>query len=77
MGVRNVFINQHETEWLILHSIDEAVFLADRALVLKDGRIMGEHAIELSRPRSPDVKFTKRFNDIKKVISESIYSSPE
>ncbi|WP_407697089.1 ABC transporter ATP-binding protein [Streptoalloteichus hindustanus] len=36
---------------LVTHDVDEALTLADRVLVLADGRIAAEHAIPLSRPR--------------------------
>ncbi|WP_017612384.1 ABC transporter ATP-binding protein [Nocardiopsis salina] len=36
---------------LVTHDVDEALQLADRALVLTDGRISWESAIDLERPR--------------------------
>ena len=36
---------------LVTHDVDEAVLLADRALVLENGRIRAELAIDLPRPR--------------------------
>lgn len=39
---------------LVTHDVDEAVLLADRALVLVDGRIGRELAIDLPRPRRRD-----------------------
>lgn len=38
---------------LVTHDVDEAVLLADRALVLVDGRIAEEIHIDLPRPRDP------------------------
>jgi sulfonate transport system ATP-binding protein len=40
------------TTLLVTHDVDEAVLLADRALVLADGRIAADIAIDLPRPRS-------------------------
>jgi sulfonate transport system ATP-binding protein len=36
---------------LVTHDVDEAVLLADRVLVLQDGRIHGEFSVGLARPR--------------------------
>jgi sulfonate transport system ATP-binding protein len=40
------------TTLLVTHDVDEAVLLADRALVLDGGRIVASIAIDLPRPRS-------------------------
>ena len=39
---------------LVTHDVDEALALADRVLVLADGRIAHESRIELDRPRDRD-----------------------
>ncbi|MEV6350195.1 ABC transporter ATP-binding protein [Actinoplanes sp. NPDC051851] len=39
---------------LVTHDVDEALLLADRALILDGGRITTELAIPLDRPRAPD-----------------------
>jgi sulfonate transport system ATP-binding protein len=39
---------------LVTHDVDEAIALADRVLVLADGRIAHESRIELDRPRDRD-----------------------
>ena len=36
---------------LVTHDVDEALLLADRILVLDEGRIVAEHAVGLARPR--------------------------
>jgi len=37
---------------LVTHDIEEAVYLADRVIVMKDGRLDGEIPVSLSRPRN-------------------------
>jgi sulfonate transport system ATP-binding protein len=39
---------------LVTHDVDEALLLADRTLVLVNGRIADETTVSLSRPRAPD-----------------------
>ena len=38
---------------LVTHDVDESIVLADRVIVLDEGRIVAEESIELSTPRSP------------------------
>jgi len=42
---------------LVTHDVDEAITLADRVLVLDDGRIAGEERIRLARPREAGAEF--------------------
>ena len=45
---------------LVTHDVDEAIVLADRVVVLDEGRIVAELAIELDAPRSPaDPRFAE------------------
>jgi sulfonate transport system ATP-binding protein len=45
---------------LVTHDVDEAIVLADRVIVLDEGRIVAEEHIELAAPRSPaDPGFAK------------------
>jgi sulfonate transport system ATP-binding protein len=39
---------------LVTHDVEEALLLADRALVLRDGRIAEEFAVDVPRPRALD-----------------------
>jgi sulfonate transport system ATP-binding protein len=39
---------------LVTHDVDEALLLADRILVLEDGRVCEDTPVTLGRPRAPD-----------------------
>lgn len=49
--IRELCQRHRPTVLLVTHDVDEAVSLADRVLVLEDGRIGLDLAIELDRPR--------------------------
>jgi len=60
----------HKTVLMITHSIPEAVFLADRVLVMTErpGAIAAIYDVPLPRPRSLDVMAEPGFTDLVKRI---------
>jgi NitT/TauT family transport system ATP-binding protein len=52
------------TTMLITHSVDEALFLADRVVVMsgRPGRILREVAVPFARPRDPAVMRSEKFH---------------
>jgi len=50
--LREVVQHHEPTVLLVTHDVDEAVLLADRALVLEEGRFVLDLPIDLPRPRS-------------------------
>ena len=58
----------------VTHTIDEAIFLADRVVVMSPGpgRIDSEMRIELPRPR--DVS-APEFNDIRRELGRKLHSN--
>src|SRR3989338_10924081 len=53
----------------VTHDVDEAILLGDRILVLKDKKVSKEFYISLKRPRNQDLKFDKKFIELKKKIT--------
>jgi NitT/TauT family transport system ATP-binding protein len=59
---------------LVTHSIREAVFLADRALVMtpRPGRISSEYPVPFPKPRTHDITTTREFTDLCERIRRSL-----
>jgi NitT/TauT family transport system ATP-binding protein len=62
----HLFQNQHFASLFITHSIQEAVFLSTRVLVMsaRPGRIIAEHAVDFPYPRHPDIRYHSDFAEI-------------
>jgi NitT/TauT family transport system ATP-binding protein len=64
----------NQTVLMVTHSIPEAVFLADRVLVLSErpGRLVGEVAIALPRPRDRALLGSAEFARLTQVVRQQI-----
>jgi NitT/TauT family transport system ATP-binding protein len=60
----------------VTHDIDEAIFLADRVIIMSagPGRILADVEVDLPRPRSDDIISTPRYLALKKEFREHIRS---
>jgi len=62
------------TVLFVTHDVDEAIFLADRVLVMSaaPGRIIEDVTIPLARPRDPDMTTTDEFIELKRHFLQAI-----
>jgi NitT/TauT family transport system ATP-binding protein len=62
------------TVLFVTHDVDEALFLADRVLVMSasPGRIIADLAVPLSRPRKPEIETEDAFIRLKRQCLEKI-----
>ncbi|MFA5954392.1 MAG: ABC transporter ATP-binding protein [Patescibacteria group bacterium] len=67
-----VWSEHKKTIVFVTHSIEEAIFLADRILVLSNKHFIEELKVPFGRPRKEEIKFTPEFNQLRKNIFESI-----
>ncbi len=65
LELQRIWAESGKTIFLITHSIPEAVFLADRVLVMSErpGRIVEDIRIGLPRPRDLDTMSTREFSE--------------
>ena len=62
--LQRIWLERRKTALLVTHSIDEAVWLSDRVVVItpRPARIAEDIGIELPRPRSLELKQSEAFN---------------
>ena len=72
--VEEIWMDSPTTIVLITHSIEEAIFLSDRIVVMspRPGRVASIHEVPFPRPRSLDVMSTKEVFDLTNVIKKEI-----
>ena len=71
-----IWEQSHKTTLFITHSIEEAVYLGDRVLVMASspGRILRELVVDLQRPRD---KQSQEFNEIEREIGNTLTVQPK
>jgi len=70
---------RQKTVLMVTHSISEALFLADRILVLtqRPGRIRLELPVDLPRPRPEEIRYTEHFGKLARKLKEAIGQTGE
>jgi len=60
------------TVLFVTHSIDEAIYLADRVIVMAPGRVVTDLMTELPRPRGEDLKASARFAELRATLRDAL-----
>lgn len=71
-----IWSEMRRTVVLITHDVDEAVFLSDRVAVMspRPGTILLDRAVELPRPRDPEIVTDPSFVEIKRDVLAALRS---
>ncbi len=69
-----IWQTRRKTVVMVTHSVPEAIFLADRVLVLgrRPASIVAEIPVDLPRPRTPEMLETPSFNALTRRVREAI-----
>ena len=70
----HIWQHRQKTVLMVTHSIGEALFLADRVLVLtqRPGRIKLDLQVDLPRPRTDEMRYTAHFGRLARKLKEAI-----
>jgi len=81
MGSELLRIWQHRRKTVIMvtHSISEALFLADRVLVLsrRPGQLRLDLPVDLPRPRQEQMRYTPAFGELARQLRSTIEDATE
>jgi ABC-type nitrate/sulfonate/bicarbonate transport system ATPase subunit/ABC-type nitrate/sulfonate/bicarbonate transport system permease component len=67
-----VWAQHRHTILFITHDIEEALYCADRVVVLRDGRVAREVGVPFGRPRTEALKFSPEFIALKRTVLASM-----
>jgi NitT/TauT family transport system ATP-binding protein len=76
--LQRVWLEGHATTLLVTHGIDEAAFLADRIVVMRDrpGRVATTIDVPFARPRGPSLFADPDFHRLCDTVAQALRSDP-
>lgn len=74
LELQRIWQEQHISTLLVTHSVDEALFLSDRVLVMsgRPGRILKEVPVPFARPRDPEVMRSAEFHALEDELTAAL-----
>ncbi|UCB45542.1 MAG: nitrate ABC transporter ATP-binding protein, partial [Spirochaetota bacterium] len=69
-----LWAREQKTVLFVTHDIEEAIFLADRVIVIspRPAKCIGEIAIPFNRPRKLELKMESDFQDIRRELTKML-----
>lgn len=64
----NVWNESRKTVLFVTHYIEEALFLSDRVIVIRNKGFVADVNVPFARPRCDDLRFSERFLDMKHTV---------
>ncbi|MCB1034394.1 MAG: ABC transporter ATP-binding protein, partial [Acidobacteria bacterium] len=68
----SVWQQMRKTVLFVTHYIEEAVFLADRIVVLRDSHFVKDIEVPFERPRTEDVRYREQFLSVKHEVLDQM-----
>lgn len=77
--LQRIWSEQRHTTLLVTHDVDEALFLADRVVVLsgRPGRVLRDIRVPFPRPRTTEVMRSTTFHQLADELTEALEQLPD
>lgn len=74
LELQDIWARQSITTLLVTHSVEEAVFLADRVVLMspRPGRVMAEQVVRFERPRRRDLTMSPDFHAMTNKLTQAL-----